>query len=75
MERTDRQRLVGWILIILSAAYLAYFLKVRLFAPGPIIERKEWLQTFALIVTLMLGVINVRLAAMKRAKQAAPPRK
>lgn len=58
-----RQKLVGWVLIVVSAAYLIYFLKVRLFTPGPFIDKREWLQFFGCIVTLMLGTINVRLAA------------
>jgi hypothetical protein len=33
-----RQKLVGWLLIVVSGAYLVYFLKVRLFTPGPFIE-------------------------------------
>jgi hypothetical protein len=75
MERVERQRRVGWLLVVVSAACLAYFLKVRLLTPGPFIERREWLQTFALVVILMLGVINVRLAAGTRAKRAAQLRK
>jgi hypothetical protein len=38
----SRQKIVGWVLIIVSVAYIAYFLRVRLFAPGPMIEKKEW---------------------------------
>jgi len=61
----SRQKLIGWILIVVSAAYIVYFLRVRLFAPGPILEKKEWLQFIGSIVTLMLGTINVRMAAMR----------
>jgi hypothetical protein len=61
----SRQKLVGWILIVVSVAYIAYFLRVRLFAPGPILEKKEWVQLIGSIVVLMLGTINVRLAAMR----------
>jgi hypothetical protein len=38
----SRQKVIGWILIAVSVAYIAYFLRVRLFAPGPILEKKEW---------------------------------
>ena len=31
----SRQKIVGWILIVVSVAYIAYFLRVRLFTPGP----------------------------------------
>jgi hypothetical protein len=36
----SRQKIVGWILIVVSVAYIAYFLRVRLFTPGPILENK-----------------------------------
>jgi hypothetical protein len=65
----SRQKLVGWILIVVSVAYIAYFLRVRLFAPGPILEKKEWVQFIGSIVVLMLGTINVRLAAMRERRR------
>jgi ammonia channel protein AmtB len=61
----SRQKLIGWVLIVVSAAYIVYFLKVRLFAPGPILEKKEWVQFIGSFVILMLGTINVRMAAMR----------
>ena len=64
----SRQKLIGWMLVVVSVAYIAYFLKVRLFTPGPIIEKKEWVQFIGSFVILMLGTINVRMAAM-RARQ------
>jgi hypothetical protein len=64
----SRQKLIGWILVVVSTAYIAYFLKVRLFTPGPIIENKEWVQFFGSFIILMLGTFNVRMAAM-RARQ------
>jgi hypothetical protein len=70
----SRQRLTGWILIVVSAAYLLYFVKARLFSSGLPIERKEWLQFIAMIVILMLGTANVRLAAMREARGKQPPR-
>jgi hypothetical protein len=69
----SRQKLVGWILIIVSAAYIAYFLRVRLFSPGPILEKKEWVQLIGSIVILMLGTMNVRLAAMRERKRQGLP--
>jgi hypothetical protein len=69
----SRQKLVGWILIIVSAAYIAYFLRVRLFSPGPILEKKEWVQFIGSIVILMLGTMNVRLAAMRERKRQGLP--
>jgi hypothetical protein len=69
----SRQKLVGWILIIVSAAFIAYFLRVRLFSPGPILEKKEWVQFIGSIVILMLGTINVRLAAMRERRRRGLP--
>ena len=64
----SQQKLIGWVLVIVSAAYILYFLKVRLFTVGPIVEKKEWVQLVVSFVLLMLGTINVRMAAM-RARQ------
>jgi hypothetical protein len=69
----SRQKLVGWILISVSAAFIAYFLRVRLFSPGPILEKKEWVQFIGSIVILMLGTINVRLAAMRQRRRRGLP--
>ena len=65
----SRQKLVGWILIIASGAYIAYFLRVRLFEPGPAVASKEWVQLIGSFVVLMLGTINVRLAAMRERRR------
>ena len=69
----SRQKIVGWVLVIVSIAYIAYFLRVRLFAPGPMIEKKEWVQLIGTFVILMLGTINVRLAAMRERKRKGLP--
>jgi hypothetical protein len=69
----SRQKIVGWVLVIVSVAYIAYFLRVRLFAPGPIIEKKEWVQFIGTFVILMLGTINVRLAAMRERRRKGSP--
>jgi ammonia channel protein AmtB len=69
----SRQKLVGWILLVVSVAYIVYFLRVRLFTPGPILEKKEWVQFFGSIVVFMLGTINVRLAAMRQRRRQGLP--
>jgi hypothetical protein len=61
----DRQKVTGWILVAFSTAFILYFLKVRLFGTGPLIERKEWFQFIVSIVVLMIGTMNVRLAARR----------
>jgi uncharacterized membrane protein len=69
----SRQKLIGWILIAVSAAYIAYFLRVRLLDPGPVVEKKEWVQVIGSIVIFMLGTINVRLAAMRQRRRKGLP--
>ncbi len=66
-----RQKLVGWILIVVSCAYLAYFVKVRLFEAGPYVDRREWLQVIGTMACFMMGVMNVRLAARTRTQREA----
>ncbi len=61
----DRQKIVGWVLIGFAASYIAYFLKVRLFVAGPVLEKKEWINFIGAFVGLFLGTINVRMAAMR----------
>jgi hypothetical protein len=65
----NRQRIVGWVLVVVAGGYLVFFLKTRLLTAGLPIERKEWLQLAGMIVCLMLGTINVRLAAMREQKR------
>jgi hypothetical protein len=60
-------------LIVASVAYITYFLRVRLLTPGPILENKEWVQFIGSIVILMLGTINVRMAAMRQRRRKGSP--
>lgn len=65
----DRQKRTGWVLVAVSAGYLVYFIKVRLLEAGLPIERKEWFYFVAMIVCLMLGTANIRLATMRLEKR------
>jgi hypothetical protein len=69
----SRQKLIGWVLIIVSVAYILYFLKVRLLGSGPTLEKKEWVQFIGSVLTFMLGTINVRMAAMRRRRRDGLP--
>ena len=40
--------------------------------PGPILEKKEWVQFIGSFVILFLGTINVRMAAMRCASASSP---
>ena len=65
----SRQKLIGWILIVVSAAFILYFLRTRLLVPGPIIEKKEWVNFVGSVICLFLGTINVRMAAMRERRR------
>jgi len=65
----DRQKLVGWCLVVGSSAFIAYVLRTRLFASGAALEKKEWLQFLGSIAIFMLGTANVRLAALRARKR------
>ena len=69
----DRQKITGWILVVVSTAFILYFLKVRLLGTGPMIERKEWVQFIISIVVLMIGTMNVRLAARRAERRKGRP--
>jgi hypothetical protein len=69
----DRQKLVGWILVVVSAAFILWFIKVRILGTGPALEKKEWVQLIGSIVILMLGTMNVRLAARREQRRKGPP--
>ncbi len=65
----SRQKVVGWILIVISTAFILYFLRTRLMVPGPIIEKKEWINFAGSVIGLFLGTINVRMAAMRERRR------
>ena len=69
----DRQKLVGWILVVVSAAFILYFLRVRLFDVGPAVGKKEWVELVGSILILMLGTINVRMAALRERRRKGLP--
>ncbi len=69
----DRQKLVGWILVAVSAAFILYFLRVRLLDVGPAIGRKDWVEFIGSILILVLGTINVRMAAMRGRRRKGLP--
>jgi hypothetical protein len=61
----DRQKLMGFILLAWSGGYIIYLLKARLFVAGPPIDRKEWIYFWFSLGGLILGTINVRMAAAR----------
>ena len=64
-----RQKRTGWLLIVDVGGYLVWFLKVRLLTAGLPIEKKEWIYFAGMIVILMLGTANIRLAAMREQRK------
>ena len=69
----DRQKRTGWLLVGVSTLYLIWFLKVRLFSAGLPIERREWIYFAGMILILMLGTANIRLAAMRERNKSGSP--
>ena len=69
----SRQKVVGWILIIVSTAFILYFLRVRLLGSGPALEKKEWVQFIGSVLILMVGTVNVRMAAMRERRRKGLP--
>jgi hypothetical protein len=61
----SRQKVVGWLLVVISIGYLVYFWKVKLLGVGPALEKADWLRLIGFVVLLVIGTINVRLAAMR----------
>ena len=68
-----RQGRTGWTLVIVGVGYLLYFLKARLFETGPQITGKEWFYAIGMIVLIMLGTINIRMAEMRERRQGTLP--
>ncbi|MBX9775717.1 MAG: hypothetical protein K2Y71_15150 [Xanthobacteraceae bacterium] len=61
----NRQKITGWVLVVVSAVYLAYFFRIKVMTPGPLLTRQDWFNLITAIAVLIIGIINVRLAAMR----------
>jgi len=61
----DRQKRTGWLLVAVATVYLVWFAKTRLLTAGLPIEKREWIYAAGMILILMLGTANVRMAAMR----------
>ena len=68
-----RQGRTGWTLVIVGTVYMLYFLKARLFATGVPITTREWLTSGGMLVLIMLGTINIRMAEMRARRQGTLP--
>ena len=66
----DRQKRTGWLLVAVSAVYLVYFVKMRLLTAGLPIEKREWVYFAGMILILMLGTANIRMAVMKERRKS-----
>jgi hypothetical protein len=66
----DRQKRTGWLLVAVSTVYLVWFAKTRLLTAGLPIDRKEWIYVAGMILILMLGTANIRLAAMRERRNS-----
>ena len=61
----NRQKITGWVLVVISSVYLAYFFRIKVMMPGPLLTRQDWFNLITAIAVLIIGIINVRLAAMR----------
>ncbi len=61
----NRQKITGWVLVIVSTVYLAYFFRIKVMTPGPLLTRNDWFNLITAVVVLIIGIINLRLAAMR----------
>lgn len=61
----NRQKITGWVLVVVSSVYLAYFFRIKVMMPGPLLTRQDWFNLITAIAVLIIGIINVRLAAMR----------
>ena len=68
-----RQGRTGWTLVVVGTVYILYFLKARLFATGAPITNREWLTCVGMLVLIMLGTINIRMAEMRERRQGTLP--
>jgi hypothetical protein len=68
-----RQKYVGWLLVIVSAAYLAYFWRIKLMSPGPLLTGRDWFSLITAVACLIIGVANIRLAAMRENNRRPGP--
>jgi hypothetical protein len=68
-----RQGRTGWTLVAVGVVYLLYFFKTRLFAAGDPITNKEWFYVVSMLVLIVLGTINIRMAEMRERKQKIMP--
>ena len=64
----DRQKIIGWVLLLWSAGYVLYMLKARLLVVGPPLTNKEWVYFVMAFGGVFLGTMNVRMAASRRRK-------
>ena len=69
----DRQKRTGWLLVAVAAVYLVWFAKTRLLTAGLPIEKREWIYAVGMILILMLGTANIRMAAMRERRAAERP--
>ena len=61
----NRQKITGWVLVVVSTVYLAYFFRIKVMTPGPLLTRNDWFNLITAIAVLIIGIINVRLAAVR----------
>ena len=70
LRSMGRQRIVGWLLIIVATLHVIYFIRGRLLEAGDPIRFMEWLAFAVSLGMVMLGTMNIRLADMRERVEA-----
>ena len=65
----NRQRVTGWVLVVVSSVYLAYFFRIKVMTPGPLLTRNDWFNLITAVAVLIIGITNVRIAARRDQNQ------
>jgi len=68
----DRQKYTGWLLVIVSSGYLLYFWRIKVMTPGPLLTGRDWFALITSVACLIIGIINIRLAAMRERRRGGP---
>jgi len=61
----NRQKITGWVLVVVSAGFLVWFLRVRIIMPGLLLTGRDWFNLITALAVLIVGIANVRLAARR----------
>jgi hypothetical protein len=68
-----RQRHTGWLLVVVSGVYLLYFWRIKVMTAGPLLTGRDWFGLITAVACLIIGIANIRLAAMREQNRHRGP--